>query len=435
MSRIIVWSLLAVFLLMPSLSGAQTSSGEAAQQQNGSTEAGKQPEEKKNAGKDTQNTQSTTPTAGGEEKSKPPQGAAPAPAGPGANKQESNSGAKAAKPGAQSKPKNEKTTTAPDQGSGAEKALQESKKEKEEKQPLSSVKQAATGLLAGKFGIQWLQSYTHLSTNQIFIDGFGILPVLVVGSVDVQRIRRDLFTTTLSFSYSYTHDLQFSFRVPFQYAITRLSQPNGVTGNSVINAKADTVSRSFDLGDLSAGVTYHLIDQGLKVPDVYVGLNLKSRTGRDAFQTKDAQAHPPAGTGYDSIMALASFDKLSAPALLFGSVSYAYNLSRRNVVLCPTIGQCVLLDYYPGANVGLSGGMAISLNYQLTLNFGYQQTINFPAKINGRELANSATNVIMMSIGGTWQFDPKHSVSLTFYQGLTSDSPDFRLDLRVPWQF
>ncbi|HKJ22809.1 MAG TPA: hypothetical protein VKA13_06945, partial [Gammaproteobacteria bacterium] len=72
---------------------------------------------------------------------------------------------------------------------------------------------------------------------------------------------------------------------------------------------------------------------------------------------------------------------------------------------------------------------------QLTLNFGYQQTINFPSSINGRPLPNSATNVILMSIGGTWQFSPKHSVSLTLYQGITSDSPDFRLGLRVPWQF
>lgn len=320
-------------------------------------------------------------------------------------------------------------------GSSAEKALQESKEEKENKQPLSSVKQAATGLLSGKFGIQILEDYTHLSSNQIYINGFGILPVLVVGNVNVQKIRRDLFTTTLSFNYSYTRDLQFAFRFPFQYAITRLSEPNGITGNSVVNAKSDTVTKGFDIGDLSAGVTYHLIHQGLKMPDIYVGLNLKSRTGRDAFQTKDNQAHPPSGSGYNSVMGLVSFDKLSAPALLFGSLSYAYGVPRSNVLFCPNIGNCALLDYSPGANIGLSGGLAISLNYQLTLNFGYQQTINFPSSINGRPLPNSATNVILMSIGGTWQFSPKHSVSLTLYQGITSDSPDFRLGLRVPWQF
>lgn len=321
------------------------------------------------------------------------------------------------------------------EGSNAEKALQANKKEKEEKQPLSSVKQAATGLLSGKFGIQFLEDYTHLSTNQIYINGFGILPVLVVGNVDVQKVRRDLLTTTLSFSYKYTNDLQFSFRFPFQYSFTRLSQANGVTGNSIVNSKSDQLTTSFDIGDLSAGVTYHLINQGLKMPDVYVGLNLKSRTGRDAFQTRDAQAHPPSGSGYNSVMGLVSFDKLSAPALLFGSISFAYGLPRKNVLLCPSLGQCVQLDYSPGPNLGISGGMAISLNYQLTLNFGYQQTINFPAQINGRDLPNSQTNVIMMSIGGTWQFSPKHSIAVTFYQGVTADSPDFRLGIRVPWQF
>lgn len=320
-------------------------------------------------------------------------------------------------------------------GSSAEKALQESKQEKEEKQPLSSVKQAATGLLSGKFGIQLLEDYTHLSSNQIFINGFGILPVLVVGNVNVQKIRRDMFTTTLTFSYKYSHDLQFAFRFPFQYAITRLSQANGVTGNSVVNGRTDKVTDSLDIGDLSAGVTYHLIQQGLTVPDVYVGLNLKSRTGRDAFQTKDAQANPPSGSGYNSIMGLVSVDKLSAPALLFGSLSYAYGFARHNVLFCPNIGNCALLDYSPGGNIGVSAGMAISLNYQLTLNFGYQQTINLTSKINGNPLPNSATNVIMLSIGGTWQFSPKHSLSVTFYQGVTSDAPDFRLGIRIPFQF
>lgn len=409
MSRIVCLFVVSL-LLVPSISAAQPSSGESAKTQAESSDSAKKPKD----AKATKAAEAAKTQAGSSDSAKKPKNTKAAKAG------------KAAQPSDQSGDK---------ESSGAEKALKGSKKEAEEKQPLSSVKQLATGLLNGKFGIQFLQDYTHLSSNQIYINGFGILPVLVVGQVDVQKVRRDLFTTTLTFSYKYTNNLQFAFRFPFQYSITRLSQPNGVTGNSVINAKSDTVTKSLDIGDLSAGLTYHLINQGLKMPDVYVGLNLKSRTGRDAFQTKNAQAHPPSGSGYDSILGLVSFDKYSAPALLFGSLSFSYGLPRKNVLLCPSLGQCVQLDYTPGPNIGLSAGMAISLNYQLTLNFGFQQSINFPSSINGKELANSATNVILMSLGGTWQFSPKHSLAVTFYQGVTSDSPDFRLGIRIPWQF
>ena len=70
------------------------------------------------------------------------------------------------------------------------------------------------GLISGKFQISFTESYTHLQTNQLYIQGFGILPIVVVGNIEVQNVRRDIFSTVIAASYKLTNRMQVSLSVP-----------------------------------------------------------------------------------------------------------------------------------------------------------------------------------------------------------------------------
>ena len=96
------------------------------------------------------------------------------------------------------------------ESSAASEALKASKEEEEKKKSQGSAAEVIEkgGLIAGKFQVSLTESYTHLQTNQLYIEGFGILPIVVVGNIDVQNVRRDIFSTVVGASYKLTNKLQ-----------------------------------------------------------------------------------------------------------------------------------------------------------------------------------------------------------------------------------
>jgi len=173
-----------------------------------------------------------------------------------------------------------------------------------------------------------------------------------------------------------------------------------------------------------------MLNEGLLQPSVTLALGFKARTGQDIFETST-----PTGSGYNSISASINASKSSEPAVIFGYLSYAYAISRRDVVYTPPNLPARTINYEPGDNIGFGFGIAYALNYKLTLSTQFQESINLPAEINQRELSNSMTNSASLRFGGTWRINDKTTIDLSISPGLTSDSADFILSLRVPWRF
>jgi hypothetical protein len=331
---------------------------------------------------------------------------------------------------------------APQSASKAAGALEASEEEKQkaEKQKQAAAQEAASdvvGMISGKFEFDVTEAYTHMSTEQLFINGFGILPVLVVGNVTVENVRRDFFTTIMEANYRLTDKLTVGMQVPVTFAIARTSTATGITGNNVANASSagENVTHTADLGDIGTSLTYQLLSEGLTRPSVYGGLGFKARNGRDLFATPDPAADPPVGTGFYSLRGSVSASKSTAPAVVFGSLSYAYAFSRQNVLYEPLGHPAALLNYEPGANISWSAGVALSLNYQLSLNFGFAQAVNLVSKINNHSLANSDTDAITFRMGGIWRLSDRTSIDLSGTIGLSPDAPDFTLALRLPFRY
>jgi len=344
----------------------------------------------------------------------------------------------AATPAATQPPAAAPATPPPAAGeSKASEALKASEQEKEKEKAKETASEAVEkgGLISGKFELSLTESYTHSSSNQLFIEGFGILPIVVVGDVSVETVRRDIFSTTLGVSYKLTDLTQVSFRVPYQYTIARASKATGINGKKAVTPNDERVAQASSLGDIGGGITYQLMAEGLNAPSLFAGLDFKARNGRDSFETSDPVARPPAGSGFYGIRGSLSASKSSAPAVVFGALSYGYNFPRKNIVYLGTSPPVMIKSYEPAANVSVSGGMSLSINYQLSLNFSFAQQFSYSSRLNGNVLPNSATNAITFRMGGIWRISDKTSVDLSMTAGLSPDAPDFTLALRLPWRY
>lgn len=335
-----------------------------------------------------------------------------------------------------SAPEGEETAETPGEAGSqeVEKALETPE---EAKRPAASTEAEAAQVLSGESRLQLeiTETYAHFSSNQLFIDGFSIVPILVVGDIDIQRIRRDIFITTLTVRYKLITDLQIEFRVPFQYTFTRTSTATGTTSDGTLSPNTETIAAGGGMGDVETSLSYQVSRERVGWPSLLVGLGVKGRTGRDFFETTDPASNPPTGSGYNSLIGTMSLVKVSDPAVVFGSFSYVYAQPRKDVVFRPKNQPPRLIRYSPGDSIRFGMGMAYALNYRLTLSLQYQQALTFPTRIDGKKSPNSFANSVSMRIGGVWRVNDKVSFDLGVSPGLTLDAPDFRLDLRVPYRF
>jgi hypothetical protein len=322
-----------------------------------------------------------------------------------------------------------------------EKALQATEEEKEKTVTKQVEQSVLTSAIRGRLELELNETYAHLSSNQLFIEGFGILPILIVGPTSVERVRRDSFITTFVTRYQITPGLQAELRIPYNITYIRVSTATGIIGKSVVTTNAEQTSGGRGLGDVSGSFSYHLTNESLNLPSLYVALGFKGRTGRDVFETTDAIKDPPTGSGFNAVSLTLNAIKTADPAVVYGTLSYSYAISRQNVVLNrPNNQPPILVDFYPGDNIGYGFGIAYALNYKITMSVGYQQSINLPTRMTNlglphNELPNSVTDAASLRFGVVWRVNDRTSIDLSVSPGLTLDAPDLQVALRIPYRF
>jgi len=77
------------------------------------------------------------------------------------------------------------------------------------------------GLLMPKGTWQYEPSfaYAHTSANRIAISGFTVLPVLIIGSISVDEVKRDILIQTNTFRYGLFNNFQVEVKVPSHIGI------------------------------------------------------------------------------------------------------------------------------------------------------------------------------------------------------------------------
>lgn len=300
----------------------------------------------------------------------------------------------------------------------------------------------------GRYVLESSLQYSYASSSRVALLGYTVIPSVLVGLIDIRDIQRNTFTAALTGRYGVTPRLELEARVPYVYrSDTTVGRASG-SGTSI-----DTVSEAQgnQLGDIELAARYQLARGSADMPYLVGSLRFKSRTGKDPFEVVSDCAVScssgstagtglpltlPTGSGFYSLQPGLTWLIPSDPAVLFGSITYLHNFKRSVTRRVLAGGSEDLGTIAPGDVFGLSVGVGVALNEQSSFSLGYDHDAVGRTRQNGSVLNGSvSTQLGTLLIGYSHRLGPDKSLNFTLGAGLTRDTPDVTLSMRVPVMF
>ncbi|MBA3056395.1 MAG: acetate kinase [Gammaproteobacteria bacterium] len=300
----------------------------------------------------------------------------------------------------------------------------------------------------GRYVLEPSLQYGYSSSNRVALVGYTVIPALLIGLIDVREVKRNTVTAALSARYGLTNRFELEVRAPYVYR-----SDSTVSRENIAGATENVFSTSgMGMGDFEVGARYQLNDGGIDRP-FYIGtLRLKSRTGTDPFEVVTDCAQRcigtnttgtglpldlPTGSGFYSMQAGLTLLYPSDPAVFFGSVTYLHNFARDNVSRTVLNGEKEFLGTIsPGAVLGFNFGMGLALNEKSSFSLGYDHSSVGRTKTNGQVVPGSVrTQLGTLLLGYSYRFSKNTSLSVSVGAGLTTDTPDVSLTVRLPMTF
>ncbi|QCI12263.1 transporter [Pseudomonas putida] len=323
------------------------------------------------------------------------------------------------------------------------------KDDSEPAQSVSNLYDEASGFFGGgKFSVETGLTYTHYDTRALVLNGFLALDSIFLGNINLDRIKADNWTLDLTARYNLDQRWQFDINVPVVYRESTYSS-GGAGGAGPVTSDA-TVTRDPTIGDVNVGVAYKFLDESESLPDAVVTLRVKAPTGKDPYgiklvndPTNDNLSVPedlPTGNGVWSITPGLSLVKTFDPAVLFGSLSYTYNMQDSFSDISPTVNTKVPGDVKIGDSWQIGAGIAFALNEKMSMSFSVSDQFARKSKIkpdggDWQSVPNSDYNAANFNIGMTFAATDNLTIVPNLSIGLTEDSPDFSFSLKFPYYF
>jgi opacity protein-like surface antigen len=180
-------------------------------------------------------------------------------------------------------------------------------------------------------------------------------------------------------------------------------------------------------------------------------LRFKTRTGKDPFEVvtdcvtrcignttgTGLPLDLPTGSGFYSLQTGLTWLLPTDPAVFFGSFTYTYNFSRDNLSREVLNGEREFIgSVKPGNIFGVNFGMGLALNERSSFSVGVELNSIGKTKQNGMPVVTSVrTQLGSLNLGYAYRVSDKTSVNVTVGAGLTRDTPDLTLTVRVPMSF
>jgi hypothetical protein len=269
-------------------------------------------------------------------------------------------------------------------------------------------------------------SYFSMSSDHLTVDGFALLPILVVGDITSERLRRDILLHSLTTRLGLPAKFQMDVTVPYGYILNRTADANGNQSSA----------SQFGLGDISAGLSRQLILEHGNVPDLLANFHYKSNTGTNSYDLQSAETS--LGTGFNSLQADLTLAKTSDPVVFFGDVSYTRSLPAHHTIPTtnPDDGSMgTTLGYLrPGDAFGFQLGTVLALNSETSMTVGWDQRFTQETKLNGTQLPASYLVEGSLRIGTSYMYAPNRMVDLSFGVGLTPDTPNLQFSVGFPFR-
>jgi hypothetical protein len=268
-------------------------------------------------------------------------------------------------------------------------------------------------------------SYFSASSDHVTINGFALLPVLVVGDITSERLRRDFLIHSLTTLLGLPKRFQMDFTVPYGYILDR-----------TVDATGKQKSQSqFGLGDIQTGISKQLTTERGRMPDTLLGVHYKSTTGTNSYDLQSAATS--LGTGFNAVQANLTAAKSSDPVVFYGGLSYTRNMPAHHTIPStdPTNPNATTIGYFrPGDAYGFQLGSILALNTETSVTLGWDQLFTSETKLNGTPLPASYLVEGSLRIGTSYMYSPGRTVDLSFGVGLTPDTPNLQFSVGFPFR-
>lgn len=294
----------------------------------------------------------------------------------------------------------------------------------------------------GRFVVEPALSYAHSNSTLVAIEGYTVIPALLVGLINISEVQRDIFVGALSFKYGFTSRFEAGVRIPYLSVQEDLRERQAFQGTPV-----DTLRESSGegLGDVEATIRYQFNDGLDGWPYIIGNFRVKAPTGEGPFDVeqrtlRDSQGNPigvafaerPTGSGFWSFEPGLSFIFPSDPAVLFSNISYVWTLKQDE-----GFANGGTID--PGNIVRFGFGMGFAFNEKTSFSLGYDHSViqktDREFDQNFLDTSFDRIQVGSLAFGLSQRLTPDTSFSMTVSIGVTEQAPNSEITVRLPISF
>lgn len=291
----------------------------------------------------------------------------------------------------------------------------------------------------GRFTIEPSFSHAYSNSTAVAVEGYTVIPALLIGLINISEIQRDIFVGAMSLKYGFTSKLEAAVRVPYLSISEDLREREIFKGTPV-----DTLRESSGegLGDVELSVRYQLTDGLGGWPYIIGAMRVKAPTGEGPYDVERRVIEGddgtpigvelgdrPTGTGFWAFEPGLSFIYPSDPAVLFGNLSYVWTLKEEQ-----GFENGGTVD--PGDIVRFGFGMGFAFNDRTSFSLGYDHSIirktTFERDIDLFESNFDRIQIGSLSFGLSQRLSQSTSLSLTVSIGVTENAPNSEITLKLP---
>jgi hypothetical protein len=287
----------------------------------------------------------------------------------------------------------------------------------------------------GQFVLTPSVEYTHTANDRLVYRGVVIVPGINLGAVEASSDSRSIAVMAADVRYGLFDGFELEARIPYTWSDDRatvLSQgPSG-------SATQSLYLQDSGLGDIEFGARYQ-INRGLDDWPIFVAnAKIKLDNGMGPYDIKRDSAgiaqQIALGSGFMAVQGGVSFLKVSDPAVLFGSLTYVYQVAKD---INQNIGGVFVGGVDPSSSIGMNLGFGFAVNPEFSFSFGYSHSYVLPqyTVLGGTQQHTNSIQVGSLTLGIAYRLSPKLSLNTNFEFGVTADAPDMRAVFSFPLTF
>ena len=297
----------------------------------------------------------------------------------------------------------------------------------------------------GRIVVEPSMAYSYSSVSRVAIEGFTILPALLIGIIDVVEADRDTYLTSLSARMGLTHRLELEVKSSYVYrkdATRSREYLKDSISDNVFNANGN------GLGDYEIGLRYQFARRKPTSPYLVGNLRYKAANGTDPFAIatqSQLSGEPqfaqqlPTGSGFRSLSPSLTFIYPTDPVVFFGSIGYMWTQADDKGTWLDADGKRYGFGVVnPGDAIRTSFGLGLGLNERSSLSLSYaldKFTKTYIETASVPEIAGSDVTVGKLLVGYSLKLNNGAPLNLAVGIGTTGDAADTDLTFRMPFSF